>query len=142
MRLCLVWLLCEEARGSWLTSDVWRVTITAERSFARTFGLTWAPLSGCCGRRLYADASGRESGLLTVASPLLTAPNSPPAETVRRRRAGCGNGLQHTNTRLFIHVQFWLQRYVAFIHFQVFRLVRIEKIFLILLKPLAPVMSS
>lgn len=69
--------------------------------FGCTFGLIWARLSGCCGRRLYADGSECESGSLTAASLLLTVPNSPPGEPVHRRRAGFGSGLRHTNTLQF-----------------------------------------
>ena len=82
-------------------SDMQRAEITASVEMVCTFGLTWVQLCRCWERPLYAGASGRECGLLT-------APSFPPLEPAHRKRAGCGNGLQHTNTPLFILVLFGL----------------------------------
>lgn len=87
-----------EERGAAGQRQSQRVKLPVEEELG-TFGLSWAQRCGSSERRVCVGASGRGSGSLTVASRHLTAPSSLPAEPVRRRRAGCGNGLWHKDTQ-------------------------------------------
>lgn len=81
-----------------------------------TFGPGRARTSDSCGRRPCGGASGCGRGLLTAASRRPTAPNSPPAEPVRRRRAGCGNGLRqkHRVTRCCVLAKYLPNHWMGF----------------------------
>lgn len=101
LKLRLALFLWGEERNSYWEDNRFNVQPEEEEKKTErvyTCGLTWAQLSGCCGRQLCSGLSGCESGFLTVASPLLMSPNSPPVEPPRCRRAGCGSGLQHRHT--------------------------------------------